>query len=161
MDINKLLNRFRFLAEVSTNLQKMPYFQQFKDHNSGGKKNKLDKWPHFFHLIFELCLWYSFSNLKNIKICFHGVPPLQSILVCKVTEFQRWKLWDQNFAPFNSGNIHIKESKEPGLTFSIELRTKFVWSHGLSLLLTFTNFCHKILHSDFLNLCLRVAGLSI
>ena len=31
-------NRFRFLAEVSTNLQKMHYFGQFKDHNSRRKK---------------------------------------------------------------------------------------------------------------------------
>ena len=29
---------FRFLAEVSTNLQKMHYFGQFKEHNSGKKK---------------------------------------------------------------------------------------------------------------------------
>ena len=34
---------------------------------------------------------------------------------------------------FYSGNIHIKESKKPGFTFSIELRTKFVWSRGLLL----------------------------
>ena len=26
--------------------------------------------------------------------------------------------------PFDSGNIHIKESKKPGFTFPIELRTK-------------------------------------
>ena len=33
-----------------------------------------------------------------------------------------------------SGSIqetHIKESKYPSFTFSKELRTKFVWSHGL------------------------------
>ena len=28
-------NRLRFLAEVSTKLQKMHFFRQFKDHNSG------------------------------------------------------------------------------------------------------------------------------
>ena len=60
--------------------------------------------------------------------------PLWSILVCKIPEFWRWKLWDQNFVPFDSGNIHIEESKEPDFTFSIELRTKFVWSHSLTLL---------------------------
>ena len=31
-------NIFRFLAEVSTNLQKMHYFGKFKDHNSGKEK---------------------------------------------------------------------------------------------------------------------------
>ena len=40
-------------------------------------------------------------------------------------------MWDQNFDPFDSGNIHIEQNKEPGFTFSIELETKFVRSHGL------------------------------
>ena len=31
-------NRLRFLAEVSTKLQKMHFFVQFKDHNSGKKR---------------------------------------------------------------------------------------------------------------------------
>ena len=57
--------------------------------------------------------------------------PLWSILVFKIPEFFRWKLGDQNFVPFNSGNIRIKKSKEPGFTFSIELRTKSSLSHGL------------------------------
>ena len=86
----------------------------------------------FFHLLFELCLclWYSFLYLKNVNIHFHGIP-LWSILVCNIPEFRRWKLWDQNFIPFDSGNIQIEESKKPGFTFSIDLRTKFVWSHRL------------------------------
>ena len=46
-------------------------------------------------------------------------------------------LWGPLFGPFWSikylnfwGNIYIKESKEPVFIFSMELRTKFVWSHG-------------------------------
>ena len=70
------------------------------------------------------CIW------KMSKFVFMG-SPLWSILVCKIPEYWRWKLWDQNFVLFDWGNIHIKESKEPGFTFSIELRTKFIWSHGL------------------------------
>ena len=128
MDRN-YFNRFRFLAEVSKPLQKRHCFGQFKGH----EKRKLDKWSHFFHLLFELCLWYSLLHLKIVvKIDFHGVL-LSSILVCKIPEFWRCKLWDQKFASFNSGNIHIKESKKPDFTFSIELRTKFVWSPGLLL----------------------------
>ena len=45
--------------------------------------------------------------------------------------------WGTLFGPFWSvkylnfwENMYIKESKEPVSTFSIELRTKFVWSHG-------------------------------
>ena len=30
-------NRFKFLAEASTKLQKMHFFGQFRDHNSGSK----------------------------------------------------------------------------------------------------------------------------
>ena len=94
------------------------------------EKKKLDKWRHFFHLLFELCLWYSFLYLKIVKVHFHGVL-LSSILVCKIPKFWRWKLWDQKLALFDSGNIHIKESKKTGFTFSIELSTKSVWSPGL------------------------------
>ena len=85
------------------------------------------------------CLWHSFLNLKNAKIHFHG-DPLWSIVVCKIPEFWRWKLWDQNFVTFDSGNIQIKESEEPGFTFSIELRTKFVWSYGPLTIVTFVDF---------------------
>ena len=71
-------NIFRFLA-VSTNLQKMHYFGQFKDHNL----------PHFFiHFLSSYCLWYSFLYLKIAKVDFHGFLPL-SILVCKIPE--SWK----------------------------------------------------------------------
>ena len=70
---------------------------------------------------------------------------LWSFLACKIHEFWRWKLWDQNFVPFDLEHIHIKESKKPGYTFSFELRTKFVWSHDLIIL-----FFHKK-NSAFLN----------
>ena len=50
-----------------------------------------------------------------------GSPPC-SIQFCKKPEFWRWKLWDLNFVPFDSGNIHIEESKKSGFTFSFELR---------------------------------------
>ena len=52
----------RFLAEVSTNLQKIK-----------GKK-EARQMTQFFHLLFELCLRYSHFYLKNVKIHLHGVP---------------------------------------------------------------------------------------
>ena len=45
-------NRLWFLAEVSTKLQKMHFFGQFKDHNSGSMETR-KKTP-FFHLLFLL-----------------------------------------------------------------------------------------------------------
>ena len=75
------------------------------------------KWPHFFiYFSSSNCLRHSFSFLKIAKNHFHGVL-LLSILVCKISELWRCKLWDQNFVSFDSGNIHIKESKKPGYIF--------------------------------------------
>ena len=79
LEIN-CFNIFRFIAEVSTNFQKMHNFGWFF------KKRKLDKWRHFFHLLFELCL-YSFLYLIIAKIHFHGVL-LSSILICRIPEFR-------------------------------------------------------------------------
>ena len=79
----------------------------------------------FFYLLFKLWLFviliFVFEKCQN---SFSWGPSLWSILVLKIPEFWRWKLWDQNFVPFDSGKTHIKESKEPGFTFSIEFRTK-------------------------------------
>ena len=128
----------------------MLYFWQFKDHNLGRKKRKLGKWPHSFiyflssNCDIHFCIWkfsstfwaltvisiFVFENCQN-SFSSGSLPPLRPFLVCKVPEFWWWKFWDQNFVQFDSGNIHIKESKKPGLTFFIELWTKFVWSYGL------------------------------
>ena len=70
----------------------------------------------------------------DIQFCIWRLSKFIFILVhsdCKIPEFWWWKLWDQNFVPFDSGNIETNESKKSGFTFSIELRSKFVWSHGL------------------------------
>ena len=72
--------------------------------------------PFFSSTFWGLTVWYSFLYLKIAKIHFHGVI-LSSVLVCKVPEFWRRKLWDQNFVSFDSGNIHIKESEKPGFFF--------------------------------------------
>ena len=124
-------NISRFLTEVSTNLQKMHYFGQFKDHNLEKKKVNLTNDPIvFFCFLSSNCLWYSLLYLKIVKIHFHGVL-FSSILVCKIPEFRRCKLWNQNFVSLDSRKIYIKESENPSFTFSFELRFKFVWSHGL------------------------------
>ena len=46
-------------------------------------------------------------------------------------EFWRWKLWDQNFVPSYSETYTLRKVKNQVFILSIELRTKFVWSHGL------------------------------
>ena len=103
MDIN-CFNRFRFLAEISTNLQKKDYFGQFKDHNSRTKKETRQMTHFFIYSLSSNCSLYSFLYLKILKFIFMGFP-LWFILVGKIPEFWRWKLWDENFAPCNSGNM--------------------------------------------------------
>ena len=79
-------NIFRFLV-VSKNLQKMHYFRQFKDHNSG---KKLDKWPHFSHLFFEFYLSVIFIFVfENCQSWFSWSPPfvhsgLQNVWILEV-----------------------------------------------------------------------------
>ena len=127
-------NIFRFLVEVSTDLQKKcTILGNLRTITQERKRNYTNDPIFFIYFLSSNCLWYSFLFLKIAKIHFHGVL-LSFILVCKVPEFWRCKLWDKNSVSFNSGNIHIKESKKRGFTFSLELRTKFVWSYGLLLL---------------------------
>ena len=72
-------NRFRFLAEASTNVQKMHYFGQFKDQNSGRKKGVRQMSP-FFSSTFRaltvcdihFCIW------KLSKFIFVGPPWIHS-----------------------------------------------------------------------------------
>ena len=105
------------------------------------EKRKLDKLRHFFHqLLSSNCLRYSFLYLKIAKIHFHGVL-LSSTLVCKIPEFWRCKLWDQNFVSLDSGNIHIKENKNQILLFLSS------WEPNFSdLMVYFCLFQNAILH---------------
>ena len=132
MDTNKIaLIDLDLLLRSAQICKKSTIFGKLRTIIQEGKKETRQMTP-FFHLLFELLTICDihFYIWKMSKFVFMG-SPLWSILICKISEFWRWKLWDQNFVPFDSGNIHIKESKEPGFTFSIELWTKFVRSPGL------------------------------
>ena len=73
--------------------------------------------PYFSSTFWALTVSYiHFLYLNIAKIHFHGVL-LLSILVSKILELWRCKEWDQNFFSFDSGNIHIKESKDPGFIY--------------------------------------------
>ena len=65
----KCFNRLKFLAEVSTKLQKVRFFGQFKDHNSG----RTHGIPHFLSTSFALTMYHS---ILYSKINFHVVPLL-------------------------------------------------------------------------------------
>ena len=83
----------------------------------------------FFSLYFlsSNCLWYSFFFSWKLSkfICmmsffglFWSPKYLRSEILKHTIQFRKHK-------------HHIKESKTPSFTFSINLRTKFVWPHGL------------------------------
>ena len=131
--------------------KKCTIFGNLKTTTQEGKKETRQMTPFSPSTFWALTICdIHFCTWKMSKFVFMG-SPLWSILVCKIPEFWGWKLWNQNLVPFDSGNIHIKESKEPGFTFSIELRTKFVWSHGLyvtkKLYETFSSKCFNLFRS--------------
>ena len=69
-------NRVRILAEGSTKLLKMDFFGQFKDHNSGRKHETRQMTP-FFHLLFPLKLFVTFTFVfENNQNSFSCGPPL-------------------------------------------------------------------------------------
>ena len=77
-------NRFRFLAEVSTNLKTMHYFWQFKDHNSGKKKETRQTTPFFSSTFWALTVCdIHFCISKLSKFIFMG-SPLWTILEDKM-----------------------------------------------------------------------------
>ena len=66
-------NKFRFLAEVSTNLQKKHYFGQFEDHNSRTKKENQTDDPIFSFIFWALTISnFHFCILKLAKFIFIG-----------------------------------------------------------------------------------------
>ena len=65
-----------------------------------------------------------FSVWKLSKLIFIG-SPLSPIMVCKIPEFWRWKLWLQDFVSFNSENIHFEESKKNKFYFFYRVENKF------------------------------------
>ena len=81
------VNRLKFLAQVSTKLQKTHFFRQFVDHNSGMIHINLTNDP-FFHLPFPFYLFvtFIFCVWKKWKFIF-ALFSLWSILVCKIPQF--------------------------------------------------------------------------
>ena len=65
-------NRFRFLAEISTTLLKMHFFQQVKDQNSEREHGNYTNEP-LFHLLFLLlpsvAFISEFENTQNLFSC--------------------------------------------------------------------------------------------
>ena len=116
MDRN-CFNRFRYLGEVRTNLQKCTILGNLRTITQEGKKETKQLTPFFILSLSSNCSLIFTFVFENCQNSFSWRLPHWSILVCKVPEFWRWNIGDQNFVLFDSGNIHIKESKEPGFTF--------------------------------------------
>ena len=96
-------------------------YNNFTYHSSGRRHENQTNSPIFFiGFSSPNCLGNSFFHLKNVKIHFYEVPPffhsgLQNTWILEVEAMR--------FVPFNSENIHNEESKKPGFTCPIKLRT--------------------------------------
>ena len=89
-------NRLTLLAEVSTKLQKIHFFGQFKDHNSGKKHGNQTNDPNFF-------VYFSRS------IHFRVVPPFGSFQSVKYLSFrQKLSIW--------TGHHTFVENRPPEVT---------------------------------------------
>ena len=109
--------------------KKKHYFGQFKEHNWGRKKGNYTNHPIFKLWLFVIFI-FVFENCQNSfswgSPLVHSGLPNTWILEVKAVRSE--------FCLVRFRNIHIKESQKPGFTFSIEWRTKFVWSHVLNML---------------------------
>ena len=76
----------RFLAEVSTKLQKMLFLDNLRTWTQEESMETRQMTPFFIYFFCSNCLQYSFLYLKMVKIHFL-VAPLWSILVCKIPQF--------------------------------------------------------------------------
>ena len=122
-------SRFRFLAEVSTNLQKMHYFGQFKDHNSGRKKEIRQMTLFFIYFLSSVCDIH-FCIWKLSKFIFMG----SSLCLFWSAKYLNLagascEIW--NLPHSNQETYTLKKVKNQVLLFL--LKTKFVWSLGLLL----------------------------
>ena len=73
------------LAEVSTKFQKMHFFRQFKNHNSGREHRNQTNDPIFSSTFSDLFVIF-ISEFEYSKFIFMW-SPLWSILVCKIPQF--------------------------------------------------------------------------
>ena len=67
-------NRLRFLAEVSTKLQKIHFFEQFMDHNSGRKHGNLKNDPIFLSTFSALFVTFIFVFETSQNSFSFGLP---------------------------------------------------------------------------------------
>ena len=90
-------NTLRFLAEVSTNLQKLHFLDNLRPITQEGSTETRQMTPFFIYFFCSNWLKYSFSYLTMVKFHFLVVPPC-SMLTCKIPQF--WaKATDPNSHP--------------------------------------------------------------
>ena len=125
-----------------------------------GKKGNYTNEPIFFQR-FKLWLFVIFIFVfENCQNSFSwGLPLVHSGL--QNTWILEVKAVRSEFCLVRFRNIHIKESQKPGFTFSINWRTKFVWTHVLNMLnlweISFLAFWLFVMSSSW-NLLVKLWG---
>ena len=95
-------------------------------------KRKLDKRPHFFHLRFELKQFVIFIFVfENFQNSFLWVPRFAPFWSAKHLNFGGESRVVRILSRSIQETYRLTKVKNQVLLFSIELRTKFVWSHGV------------------------------
>ena len=93
------------------------FFGNLRTMTLEGKKETRQMTPLFSSTVWALTVCDIYFCIWKLSKFIFMESPLWSILVYKLPEFWRWKLWDKNFVPFDSGNVNIEESKIQVLLF--------------------------------------------
>ena len=123
------INRLRFLAEISTKLQKMHFLGQFKDHNSGrqhGTRQMTTFFSSTFSALFVISI-FVFENSQNSFSCGTPFGPFWSVKFVNFVQKLPFRTAHHIFL----GSGHAEVIKNPYYVLSPEGSLKKVSAHGL------------------------------
>ena len=114
-------NRFRFLPEVSTNLQKCTILGNLRTITQEGEKKIRQISPFLIYFLSSVCVTFNFV-FENCQNSFSWGPTLVHSFWSTQYLNLEVKAVTLELSSFDSTNIHIEESEKPSFTFSIKLR---------------------------------------
>ena len=135
MQIN-CFKKLRFLAEIIT---KCIFFFANLRTITQDRIWKLDKWPKFFYLLFELCLSHSFLYLKIAKTQLHLVPAAIHFAQQNTWISNKRYLFGQAIKLFQK--LDISEDTKNPYVLSLDVRRKKLLSHAIMVEIDIASIC--------------------
>lgn len=135
MQIN-CFKKLRFLAEIIT---KCIFFFSNLRTITQDRIWKLDKWPKFFYLLFELCLSHSFLYLKIAKTQLHLVPAAIHFAQQNTWISNKRYLFGQAIKLFQK--LDISEDTKNPYVLSLDVRRKKLLSHAIMVEIDIASIC--------------------